>query len=168
MIVGHGAIASVLTDRDDSLYFASGVANSSETRDDEFRREAQLLYDQDTHRHIVYFSSLCIFYQDTRYSRHKRLMESIVKEYFPCHTIMRLGNIDWATNPNQLIPFIKSKLKNREPFDIYDEYRHILDKREFLYWVDRIPDWNCEMNITGRLMKISEILERYQNSQWTL
>jgi hypothetical protein len=31
MIIGHGDIASVILDRIDRLYFASGVSNSAET-----------------------------------------------------------------------------------------------------------------------------------------
>jgi hypothetical protein len=157
VIVGSGAIAGVLHDRDDRLYFASGVADSKEVRDSEFNREADLLRSQQRYRHIVYFSSLCVFTSDTMYARHKRNMESLIKD-FPCYTIMRLGNADWATNRCQLIPFIKEKILNRESFPVFDEYRHVLTEDEFLYWVDRIPVWNCEMNITGTRMKVAELV----------
>ena len=82
MIIGHGAIAKVLQDRDDRLYFASGVANSRETRKTEFEREIDLLGSQDRSLHIVYFSSLCVFTSDTLYARHKRWSERVVKNYF--------------------------------------------------------------------------------------
>ena len=163
MIVGHGAIARALTDRDDRLYFASGVADSQETRDEEYGRERALLHSQERFRHIVYFSSLCVFTQDTRYARHKREMEALIRQ-FPAWTVMRLGNIDWAENPAQLIPFIRRKLRDREPFNIYDEYRHILSKDEFLYWVGLIPPWNCEMNVTGQRLKVADLIARYQGS----
>lgn len=46
MIIGNGDVASVLQDRDDLIYFASGVSNSQETRGSEFRREKDLLFEQ--------------------------------------------------------------------------------------------------------------------------
>ena len=52
-IVGHGDIASVLSDREDRIYFASGVSNSQETRESEYAREKTLLLQQEKIRHLV-------------------------------------------------------------------------------------------------------------------
>lgn len=161
MIIGHGDIASVLKDRENRLYFASGVSNSREDRESEYQREVNLLLQQDRNRHIVYFGSLSIFYSDTRYSVHKRYMEELVKTNFPHYTIVRLGNIVWGTNPHTLINAFRAKAKEREPLEIRDVYRYVVEKDEFLHWIDLIPDWNCEMNVTGRLMKVSEIVKEY-------
>ena len=160
MIIGRGAIAKALDskDRDDRLYFCSGVANSKEVRYSEFDREADLLAEQSTNRHIIYFSTLSVFWADTPYTRHKRSMEQFITDDWDCYTIVRIGNIEWATNPHQLIPFIRNKLKNNEDFPLFDEYRHILSKEEFLYWIDRIPQWNCEMNIPGRRIKVGDLV----------
>lgn len=157
MIIGHGDIASVLKDREDRVYFASGVSNSQEIRESEYEREIDLLSHQDPVRHLVYFSSLCVFYSDTRYAQHKRLMEDFVKEWFPHYTIMRLGNITWGENPHTLINY----LRDHPSAEIRDVYRYVVDKSEFLYWVDMIPPWNCEMNITGARMKVKDIMEIY-------
>ena len=165
MIVGHGDIANVLTDRDDRIYFASGVSNSSEIRESEYRREEGLLFslltDSNKDRRLVYFGSLCIFYADTRYAEHKLTMERWVKRLFPFYTILRLGNITWGTNPHTLINFIKNKIRNREQFEIQDVYRYVVEKEEFLHWIGMIPDFNCEMNITGRRMRVADIVKEY-------
>lgn len=158
MIIGNGDIASVLRDKG-ITYFASGVSNSSETRESEFKRELDLLMEQDTNQKIVYFSSLCVFYSDTPYARHKRMMEEVVKTNFRKYTIMRLGNITWGNNPHTIINFFKNKIKNGEKLDIRDTQRYLVDKDEFLHWVDMIPDWNCEMNITGRKLTIQQIVD---------
>jgi len=42
----------------------------------------------------------------------------------------------------------------------FDEYRHLLTRDEFLYWMNLIPDRNCELNITGERLKVKEIVER--------
>lgn len=157
MVIGDGDIASVLPERNDLLFFASGVSDSRCTDEHEYSREARLLLEQDSRAHIVYFSSLAVFFSDTRYTQHKRYMELLVRENFPNWTIMRIGNITWGINPNTLINYLR--LHPRAP--IKDEYRYIVDKEEFLYWVDAIPEWNAEMNVPGRRLKVKQVKEDY-------
>lgn len=157
MIVGNGDIASALKDRPGFIWFASGVSNSQETRESEYEREIELLSLQDMGEHLVYFSSLSLFYGSSRYVDHKWQMETLVKAWFPKYTIVRLGNISWGTNPNTLINYLKAHPKA----EIRDEWRYIVDKDEFLHWMGLIPDWNCEINIPGRRMKVKKVYEEY-------
>lgn len=156
-VIGHGDIASVLPHRDDLLFFASGVSNSQCTDQKQYDREVRLLLSQDDRAHIVYFSSLAIFYADTHYTQHKRYMETLIRENFPRWTVMRLGNITWGNNPHTLINYLRA----HPEAEIRDEYRYIIDRDEFLHWVNLIPPWNCEMNITGQRLKVKEIKEKY-------
>ncbi len=160
MIVGNGDIAKALPKRDDLLFFASGVSNSLEARDSEYKREADLLLKQDKNQHIVYISSLCVFYLNTRYAKHKRHMEKLVKG-FKTWTIIRLGNIAWGTNPHTLINYLRNRKKKGKELYIQDAYRYICDRDEFDYWISMIPDWSCEMNVPGRRMKVSEIVKEF-------
>lgn len=163
MIIGNGDIANALreVDRDDLLFFASGVSNSQETREEEFSREQDLLLSRNPKEHIVYFGSLSVFYADTRYTVHKREMEGLVKTGFKHWTIIRLGNITWGDNPHTLINFLRNKIKNNEPIDVQDTYRYIISKVEFLHWIKLIPYWTCEMNLPGTRMKVEEIVNNY-------
>lgn len=163
MIIGHGDIAKALQgmDRDDRIYFASGVSNSQETKESEYQMEADLLFNQDRSKHLIYFSSLCIFYSDNRYAHHKKDMENFVKWWFPKHTILRMGNITWGKNPHTLINFIRNRIRNRESIEIQDVYRYVLEKDEFIHWIGLIPDFSCEMNIVGKRMKVKEIVKQY-------
>lgn len=161
MIAGHGDIVGAIADRPDLLFFASGVSNSSEIRESEYRREIELLWHQDHSMHIVYFSSLCIFYSDSRYASHKRTMEDLVKWWFNRYTIMRLGNITWGTNPHTLINFIRNQIRNRQSIEIQDAYRYIVDREEFQHWLGKIPNWSCEINVPGRRMKVRDIVREY-------
>ncbi len=126
-IIGHGDIASILTDKSDRTYFASGVSNSQETRESEYFREKKLLLSMPHNRHLVYFSSLCIFYSNTRYAKHKREMEDLVILNFKPYTIIRMGNITWGTNPHTLINFIGNKIRKHEPFEIQNVYRALVN-----------------------------------------
>ena len=161
MIVGNGDIASVLVDREGFIFFASGVSNSQERRESEYKREMDLLLSQDKTKHLVYISSLCIFYSETRYAQHKAEMEALIKKNFDHYTILRVGNITWGTNPHTIINNLRNKKKNGETFEIQDAYRYIVDKDEFQYWVSMIPTWSCEMNITGRRMSIKQIVKEF-------
>ncbi len=161
MIIGNGDVASVLKNRKDRLYFASGVSNSQEKRESQYTREKNLLLKQDRKSHIVYFSSLAVFYGDNRYIQHKRQMENLIKQEFSRYTIVRMGNITWGTNPHTIINFFRLQLKTGKPIKIQDTYRYIIDKDEFLHWIGLIPDWNSEMNITGKRMKVKEIIDEY-------
>ena len=42
-------------------------------------------------------------------------------------------------------------------------YRYVVDKDEFLHWLNMIPPWSCELNIPGRRMKVREIVREYVN-----
>src|SRR3989344_1252980 len=161
MIVGYGDIASVLKDRKGTIFFASGVSNSQETRESEYKREEDLLMKQNKNKHIVYFSSLAIFYpQNTTASRHKKHMEELVKTHFKHYTIVRMGNITWGNNPHTLINHFRNAVKKGEKLEIWDTYRYLVNKKEFLHWIEMIPDWNSEMNITGQRLKVKQIVKK--------
>ncbi|RJR28664.1 hypothetical protein C4564_04530 [Candidatus Microgenomates bacterium] len=167
MIIGHGDIAGALaklpkkTSKEGWIFFASGVSNSNEMREDEYKREVSLLMQQDKNAHIVYFGSLCIYYSNSRYARHKRSMEKLVKTNFKRYTIVRLGNITWGKNPNTIINYFKKKEREGKKLEIRDVYRYIINKNEFLHWMKMVPNWSCEMNITGKRMKVAEIVKKY-------
>jgi hypothetical protein len=160
MIIGNGDLASVLKDKEGFCFFASGVSNSKEDREPEYRREKKLLLSQPRDLRLVYFSSLRVFSLDDRYTQHKKEMENLVKK-FPKYCIVRLGNITWGKNPHTLINFFRNQVKNKEALQIQDTFRYVIDKEEFLYWIDLIPDWNCEMNCPGRRMKVEDIVKEY-------
>ena len=161
MIVGNGDIASALIDQEDLLFFASGVSNSQETRRSEYQREIDLLLSQPKNKRLVYFSTLSVFYGEGLYVEHKKDMELLVQLEFDEYTIIRLGNITWGKNPHTIINSFRSRLKRREPLEIRDETRYIINKEEFRHWINLIPVWNCEMNITGQPMTIQEIVKEY-------
>ena len=166
-IIGSGDMASALkgVDVGNKLFFASGVSNSKEVRETQYQREVDLLLEQDRNKHIIYIGSLSIFYSDTRYSQHKKHMEELVKKYFHKFTIIRIGNSTWGTNPHTIINFFKNKITRGEKLDIRDTFRYLVSKEEFLYWINLIPEWSCEMNIPGRRMKVEQIVEEIKQKK---
>lgn len=164
-IIGNGDIASAIKEADlnrsNIIYFASGVSNSAETDKSCFERERSLLMLQSRYCHLVYFSTLSVYYgSTTAYLLHKMQMEQLVKTNFLSYTIFRIGNIDWGKNPHTIINFFKSEhLAGRTP-ELQDAYRHIISKQEFLYWLELMPVWmRDEINIPGVMLSVKQIWE---------
>ena len=155
MIIGNGDIAKILPNNN-LLFFASGVSNSKEERESEYQREKDLLLEQDKNNHIVYFSSLCTLYLDTRYARHKREMEQLVKT-FKTYTIIRIGNTNYCIGQRMCLceiqndtiimvaQFVTSSRNVNLPHSVLKDYDNqpryyapkcIITSR---YWDKRIP-----------------------------
>ena len=88
-------------------------------------------------------------------------MEELVRKHFKSYTIVRLGNITWGKNSHTLINYFRNAKKNGKRLEIWDTYRYLVGKKEFLHWISMIPDWNSEMNITGKRLKVSRIISKY-------
>lgn len=156
MVIGNGDLASAIIDREDVIFFASGVSNSRCSDPAKFKREENLLKQQPRHMHLVYFSTLSIYYNHSPYVAHKKRMEQLVKDLFYSYTIVRIGNISWGTNPNTLINYLKAN-PNAE---IQNTYRHIVDKEEFQYWLQMIPvKQRNEMNVPGRRIWVPDLAD---------
>lgn len=166
MIVGNGNIAKVLKDREDLIYFASGVSNSSCKDSDQFNREIDLLMSMDFNKHLVYFSNLAIYYKNDPYTNHKIFMENLIKEKFNSYTIVRIEVCEWVNNPTTILNVFKRKIDNNEEIVIQDTTRYVLSLDEFLYWMDLIPvGRKNEMNILGKKMTIKEIVDKIKNKE---
>jgi len=161
MIIGKGDIASILNDRNDVIFFAAGVSNSSETRESEFLREYELLNSQDKSKCIFYFSSIAIdnLDKDNEYIQHKRKMELFIKSNFENYNIIRIGNISWGANPNTFINYIRNKIKNEEPVEIKDEYKYMIDKEQLILLTDNLPlVGQNQISVFGRMAKVKELI----------
>lgn len=171
MVIGNGDIAKTLIeeglDRPEFTFFASGVSNSRETKDECFRREVNKLHRLPCDCHVVYFSSLCIYYSDSIYADHKRAMEHRIKVEFKSYTIIRLGNISWGNNPHTIINHFKAEhAAGRIPL-LRDTYRHIITREEFAYWMKSIRTGvNDIMNIPGEFIHVNEIWRMVVNGEY--
>ena len=110
MIIGNGNVARVLEDRDDLVFFASGVSNSSCTDENEYERELNLLKTVPTDKHVVYFSNLGIYYKEDRYTQHKIDMEEYIRTHYNTYTIVRIEVCEWVNNPTTILNVFKSLL----------------------------------------------------------
>lgn len=166
MIVGKGSIAKVLKDRNDLLFFASGVSNSSCIDEKEYDREFNLLKTIPIDQHIVYFSNLGIYYKKDRYTQHKINIEEYIRNNFKSYTIVRIEVCEWATTPHTILNFFKRQLSQGIEPIIQNTTRYVLSLDEFLYWVRLIqPGIRNEMNILGRKLTIAQIIKEIKQGK---
>lgn len=168
MIVGTGDIGQALkeanVDKNFITFFASGVSKSSETDSEQYERERRLLNEQPIETHLVYFSSLSIYYSQSRYTWEKKFTERFIKGAFQSYTIVRIGNITFGNNPHTLINFFKNKIASNEPFEIQETFRYLLDKQEFIHWMKMIPvGEKNEMNIPGNLIWVPDLVKKLKD-----
>ena len=164
MIIGNGDIASALNDREGAIFFASGVSNSNETNERAFEREINLLREyrplQDC---LFYFSSLAIDFrkpwEHSRYFRHKIEMEKYVKLWFQHYNIIRIGNIDWGTNPNTFLNYIKFKRAHGEQVEIRDEWKYMISKEQLRLLTDNLPlTGQNTISVFGECKKVKDLV----------
>jgi hypothetical protein len=166
MIIGKGSVASVLEDRDDLVFFASGVSNSSCTDEKEYEREFNLLKTVPADKHIVYFSNLGIYYKQDRYTQHKRNVEEYIRNNYTSYTIVRIEVCEWVKTPNTILNVFKRQLAEGIEPKIQDTTRYVLSLNEFLYWVKMIQSGvRNEMNILGRKLTIAQIVNEIKQNK---
>lgn len=135
MIIGNGIIANAVRsyDREDFIFFASGVSNSLETRASEFEREFSLLkkvYEDNREKKLIYFSTLSIHdqsKQNSPYVIHKKQIENYIENNISHYLILRIGNIvGKGGNPNTLFNFLKTQIINNNEFTLHLKARRLL------------------------------------------
>ncbi|MBW8521831.1 sugar nucleotide-binding protein [Chryseobacterium chendengshani] len=140
MIVGRGLIASLFTDcdKEDTIFFASGVSNSLETKTEEFLREENLIRKiiaQHSDKIFVYFST-CSVYDSSKtgsfYLLHKLKMEQIIKNTIDKFLILRVSNaVGKGGNPNLLMNYIVNAVKNNETINVHTKAtRNLIDAED--------------------------------------
>ncbi|MBO9170450.1 NAD-dependent epimerase/dehydratase family protein [Rhizobium sp. L245/93] len=134
MIIGGGLVASAFApyfEYDPKVtVFAAGVSNSSETREEEFRREETLLVSSlAVAGQLLYFGSCSVFDREmaeTHYVRHKLKMEALVGRAVG-NAVFRLPQVvGKSPNPNLLTNFLYRKIKSGEHFNVWKNARRNL------------------------------------------
>jgi len=178
MIVGKGLIASLFlnSDRENTIFFASGVSNSLEIRPEEFLREETLIKNTIStypDKIFVYFST-CSIYDSSKtgsaYVLHKLKMEQIVKNSCKNFLILRVSNaVGKGGNPNLLMNYILRAVKNNETINVHTKAtRNLIDaddvKNITFDLLDK-NDLNKIINVAYiqnySIIEILEITERY-------
>ena len=128
MIIGNGLIANLFreNDRENVVFFASGVSNSLETEKSAFLREENLLrksLEENPDKIFIYFST-CSIYDSSKngspYVNHKLKMEQIVEELADQFLILRVSNaVGKGGNPNLLMNYLVNAFHQEKEITVH-------------------------------------------------
>lgn len=146
MIIGKGLIGAALerVDRNEYVFFASGVSNSKTSDAREFIREKDLLaktLSENIGKCFIYFSTTSIYdtsVNSNLYIKHKLEVEQYIEENVTSYLIIRTGNIVGEKgNANTIFSFLVNNIRNSIPFVLWENsYRNFLDIDDFVSMVD--------------------------------
>lgn len=178
MIVGRGLIASLFVnvDKDNVIFFASGVSNSLEVRDEEFLREENLIKKtiaENKEKIFVYFST-CSIYDSSKtgsdYVLHKLKMEQLIKNSCNQFLILRVSNaVGNGGNPNLLMNYIVRAVKNNEIINVHTKAtRNLIDVEDIKNITFNLIDSRSLNKIVNvayvknySIIEILEIIEKF-------
>lgn len=185
MIIGKGLIASLFSteDRENVVFFASGVSNSSETDISQFQREENLIREtisQNQDKLFIYFST-CSIYDSSKtnspYVLHKLKMEEIIKNNTQNYLILRVSNaVGNGGNANLLMNYLVRAIQNHETINVHTKAtRNLIDAEDIkhltLHLIEQ-KEYNKIINIAYpynyTIIEILEILERFYDTQLSL
>lgn len=164
MVIGNGTMAKAfleLSQNNNFLIFASGVANSKEFLAQAFEREKKLLNEnilKYNHSHFIYFSTCSIYdleEQNSPYVIHKLAMEEIIKKNCPTYNIFRVSNVvGFTTNTTTIFSYLVNNIKNKIPFQLWVKaHRNILGIDEItkliMYLIENKEYTNKIINIAN-------------------
>lgn len=145
IIIGNGLLGSKFKDSlsSDCVFFCSGVSNSKEQEIGNFRRESDLLenvlYKYKDTKKIIYFSSILINQEDSKYLEHKKNMENLICENCDDYLIFRLPQVVGYTKNKTLISYLSDRIINGDLIELYKKAeRNIIDIDDLVRVVDLI------------------------------
>ena len=180
MIIGNGLIANLFReyDRENVVFFASGVSNSLETEKSAFLREENLLrktLEENPEKIFIYFST-CSIYDSSKngssYVNHKLKMEQIVEELADQYLILRVSNaVGKGGNPNLLMNYLVNAFHQEKEITVHTlATRNLIDaddvKNITLKFINE-NSFNKIINVAYlenfSTIQILEILEKHFN-----
>ena len=185
MIIGRGLLASLFieSDREDVIFFASGVSNSLETSLEEFHREENLIrktFTENPDKLFIYFST-CSIYDSSKtgsdYVLHKLKMEQLIKNSCRKYLILRVSNaVGNGGNPNLLMNYLIRSIKNNETINVHTKAtRNLIDAEDIkniTFQLIEKAELNKIVNVAYvqnyTIIEILESIERFYNTNINL
>jgi nucleoside-diphosphate-sugar epimerase len=149
MVIGNGMIANRFQSyREDNRFviFASGISNSRNRDEAEYKREIGLLKDvaaANQDKMMVYFSTCSIYdpgEKDSRYVLHKLEIEDFIRSHCRHYNLFRVSHLAGQTNNrNTLLNFFIYHIKHKLNFDLWSNAsRNLIDIDDMFVIVDTI------------------------------
>jgi nucleoside-diphosphate-sugar epimerase len=157
MVIGNGLIAkkfSPYINNEKIVIFASGVSNSKDANESDFKREMELLkstIENNSKKLLVYFSTCSIYDTDENtspYVLHKLNIESHIRQNVKSYYIFRVSNLVGSCgNSKTVLNYFYTHLKNGTAFNLWQNAkRNLLDIDDMKRIIDYIIIENYKKN----------------------
>ncbi|HWA38224.1 MAG TPA: NAD-dependent epimerase/dehydratase family protein [Burkholderiales bacterium] len=178
MVVGDGMMAAAFASfaaRRDVLVFASGVSDSTETREAPFARERALLArTRAAHPEalLLYFGTCSVDdpdRRDTPYVRHKLAMEALLAAAPGPWMVLRLPlAIGPGHRGNTLAKYLHEHIVRGEPFDIWSRStRYPIDVADVVRVAERLvadrANWRRTINVALRRFAVLDFVRALES-----
>lgn len=178
MVVGRGLVASLFNEystSDEVLIFASGVSDSNEQRDSEFKRELDLInlhLSNHPNSLFVYFSTCSVadeIFKNRKYTIHKLAVEKLIMECSSNFLICRLSNlVGFGGNSKNIFNYLVQSVINGKSINIWrNASRSLLDVDDLKSILESVIDsgeYNRIINIASESSySIPMIIEKIEN-----
>ena len=156
-IIGDGLLGAAFRKYEiesNAIIVCSGVSDSQEKRQSEFKREIELIKNISLNKNnkvVVYFSSVMAGFGGSEYYAHKSRVERLIVDSFDYYLICRLPQVVGLAINNTIFPTFVRSIVNRKSILIQrNATRTLLDVDD----VVRIVSFLLEMNKVCRTVSI--------------
>ncbi len=183
MVIGNGLLAQTFDhykNNKEILIFASGVSNSTEIIENNFKREQDLLFKtikKYSNYKIIYFSTISI--EDPSVSRrpyiqHKLEMENLIKSHSLSYLIFRVSNVvGFGGNSNTIMNYLVNAVKDGIRINVWTKAeRNLIDQNDLREIADKLIEKelpNSIINIATResvlVTDILKLIESHFNKK---
>ncbi len=182
MVIGNGLIAtkfSSYSNNDEIIIFASGVSNSKDATENDFKREFNLLkntVEKYQYKLLVYFSTCSIYDADENtspYVLHKLNIENYIKTNALKFYIFRVSNLVGSSgNSKTVLNYFYAQIKSGNHFYVWkNAKRNLIDiddmKKIIDYIIENAYKKNSIINIANpqstNVLEIIKALEKTTN-----
>jgi len=159
MVIGNGMIANRFMNfknDKDKIIFASGVSNSKDTIEQNFKREFELLsktIEENPDKTLVYFSTCSVDDDDLQnapYVIHKKNIEKFIRENVSKYYLFRISNLAGVSNnPYTILNYFILNILQNNVFTVWmNAYRNIIGLDDMYSIVETILKEDSFLNQT--------------------
>ena len=163
MVIGNGMIANYVKkiDRNDVVFFASGVSDSNCKNENDYQREVELLERKiKLGGTIVYFSSIPGYIINKRYLEHKKKIEDLIEKSGKKFIILRIPHlIGRGGNRSNFINYLWSSINEDREVNIFTVKRSLLDVDDLIRILDILIDEDFTGFFDINYVELSDINE---------
>lgn len=84
----------------------------------------------------------------------------LVDRFFQNYCILRIGNLEDDSNPTTFLNVLKNKIKNKEPYEVRDEWKYMITTNDLISITQSLPlKGGKTINVFSYMAKVKDLLK---------